>query len=272
MAVSSPEQLREDIVRLVHGGANVREFSLGAARILARAVPFDGVCVLTMDPATLVPTGEFVENGLPPSAFARMAELEHRGEDFNAFSALALGGRHAASLSAATEGELDRSRRHREVRSPNGFGDELRAVLTEDSRVWGALTLLRGYDHGHFAPAHSAAIASVSSALAKGLRRAMLLDAGPLVESADGRGSPCSHRTTRSWWPTPPPSGGSPSSTRRTHRSPRWSPRWRAGRAASPRDAPGPRAARVRGSARRPATGCWSAPPRSATTMPRTSR
>src|SRR5215207_3786872 len=31
-------------------------FSIGAARILARAVPFEGVCVLPMDPATLVPT------------------------------------------------------------------------------------------------------------------------------------------------------------------------------------------------------------------------
>jgi hypothetical protein len=68
MAVASPERLRSDLVRLLHRGAGVRDFSLGAARILARAVPFDGVCVLTMDPATLLPTGEVVENGLPPSA------------------------------------------------------------------------------------------------------------------------------------------------------------------------------------------------------------
>ena len=75
----------------MHRGADVRDFALGAARILARAVPFEGVCVLTMDPATLVPTGEVVENGLPPAAFARMAEVELRGEDYNAFRSLALG-------------------------------------------------------------------------------------------------------------------------------------------------------------------------------------
>ena len=46
----------------------MRDFALGAARILARAVAFEGVCVLTMDPATLVPTGQVVENGLPPAA------------------------------------------------------------------------------------------------------------------------------------------------------------------------------------------------------------
>jgi hypothetical protein len=44
--------VREDLVRLVHRGADVRGFALGAARILVRAVPFEGVCVLTMDPAT----------------------------------------------------------------------------------------------------------------------------------------------------------------------------------------------------------------------------
>jgi hypothetical protein len=115
---TSPERLRDDLVRLVHRGADVRGFALGAARILARAVPFEGVCVLTMDPATLVPTGEVVEHGLPPLAFARMAEIELRGEDFNAFRSLALSERHAATLSQATGGELDRSERHRQIRRP----------------------------------------------------------------------------------------------------------------------------------------------------------
>jgi hypothetical protein len=31
MAVSSPEQLRDELVRLLHRGADVRDFSLGAA-------------------------------------------------------------------------------------------------------------------------------------------------------------------------------------------------------------------------------------------------
>ena len=66
MAVVSPERLRGDLARLVHRGADVSEFSTGAARVLARAVPFDGVCVLTLDPATLLPTGEVVQNGLRP--------------------------------------------------------------------------------------------------------------------------------------------------------------------------------------------------------------
>jgi hypothetical protein len=54
MSVASPERLRSGLVRLVHRGG-VRDFSLAAARSLARAVQFDGVCVLTMDPATVLP-------------------------------------------------------------------------------------------------------------------------------------------------------------------------------------------------------------------------
>src|SRR3954470_23605732 len=94
--------LRGELVRVAHRARGVHEFSLGAAGRIARAVPFDGVWVLTMDPATLLPTGEVVEHGLPPAAMARMTEIELRGEDVNRFSALARSRRRAATLSQAT--------------------------------------------------------------------------------------------------------------------------------------------------------------------------
>jgi DNA-binding CsgD family transcriptional regulator len=178
MAVGSPpERLRGDLIRLLHRGAGVRDFSLGAARILARAVPFDGVCVLTTDPATLLPTAEVVENGLPPAATRRLTEIEMRGEDFNTFDALAASDQGAAILSEATNGDLERSLRHRELKRPNGFGDELRAVLASDGAAWGRLTLLRASGRRHFTPDDAALVASVSRYLAEGLRRAMLLTA-----------------------------------------------------------------------------------------------
>jgi DNA-binding CsgD family transcriptional regulator len=175
MGVVTCERLRDDIAELLHQGSDVRDFSLGAARIIRRAVPFEGVCFLTMDPATLVPTGEVVDHGLPEPVYARMAELELRGEDFNAFRTLALSGGGAATLSAATGGDLDRSRRHRELRAPNGFGDELRVPLVDDGAMWGALTLLRGADGAPFSPAETAVVGSLSRHLAEGLRRAVLL-------------------------------------------------------------------------------------------------
>jgi DNA-binding CsgD family transcriptional regulator len=177
MTVASPERLRGDLKSLLHRGGGVRDFSLDAARILARAVPFDGVCLVTMDPATLLPTGEVVENGLPDATRARMAEIEIGGEDFNRFSALRSSGELARSLSEATSGDLDQSRRHRELRRPNGFGDELRVALVDDSTMWGGLTLLRASDRGSFTPADTALIGSLSRYLAEGLRRSILLAA-----------------------------------------------------------------------------------------------
>jgi DNA-binding CsgD family transcriptional regulator len=188
MADPSREQLRDELKRLLHRGDGVHEFSLGAARILARAVPFDGVCVLTIDPATLLPTGEVVENGLPPAATLRMAEIEIRGQDVNAFRVLARAPRHAATLSQATNGDLDRSLRHREVRRPHGLGDELRAALVDDATTWGALTLMRGADQPDFAPGDADIVASLTEHLAEGLRRGLLTSALQ-ARPADGEDS-----------------------------------------------------------------------------------
>ncbi len=177
MAVLSPLRLRDDIVRLSHRGLKMGEFSLAAARVLRRAVPYDGVCVVTMDPATLLPTGEVVENGLPPAATERLTEIELCEPDFNKFTGLAHAQRPAASLSQVTDRVLDRSIRHRELKRPNGFEDELRAALVGDSGTWGAISLLRETGRAHFEPAEVGLLASLVPHLAEGLRRAILVTA-----------------------------------------------------------------------------------------------
>jgi DNA-binding CsgD family transcriptional regulator len=171
------ERIRGDVHRLVHRGVGVPQLARETARIVHRSVPFDGTCLLTMDPATLLPTGEFVENGLPTSATVRLTEIELREPDVNKFTALARGPRPAASLGETTEGELDRSTRHRELRRPGGFDDELRLVLTGASGTWGALTLLREARRPRFTPAETRLMASLAGPLADGVRRAVLLGA-----------------------------------------------------------------------------------------------
>lgn len=155
----------------------MREFSLVAARTLRRLVPFDGVCVLTFDPATMLPTGEVVVDGLPPEAMPRMAEIEVGAADFNKFPALSRAEIPAATLSGATDGTLDRSLRHREVRRPHGFGDELRAALVSDSTAWGGITLLREGGSPDFTDGESRAMAALAPHLAEGLRRAVSREA-----------------------------------------------------------------------------------------------
>ncbi|MDT7619582.1 MAG: hypothetical protein QOF99_483 [Pseudonocardiales bacterium] len=192
-AISDRENTRGDIVRLVHRGLGVHEFTEAVTRILRRSVPFDGACLLTIDPATYLPTGEFVENGLSAAATVRLTEIELREPDFNKFTALAREHRPAASLSEATEGDLDQSRRQRELRRPGGFEDELRAVLSGATGTWAALTLLREARRPHFTPAEVSFVATLVDPLADGIRRAMLLggsageelDLGVLVLAAD---------------------------------------------------------------------------------------
>jgi DNA-binding CsgD family transcriptional regulator len=174
MAMVTPDRVRDDVGRLVERRRGIRDFCMEAARILGRAVPHDGVCVLTMDPETRVPTGEIVEGGLPPEATRRMAAIEMRGDDVNAFEALAAAHMPTASLFETTNGELDRSVRHREVRSHHGFGDELRALLVTETGVWGALTLLRSADHDPFTRTDTALVASVSERLARGLCQSLV--------------------------------------------------------------------------------------------------
>jgi DNA-binding CsgD family transcriptional regulator len=195
VAASARKRVRGDVVRLVHRNLGVQDFSRGVTRILGRAVPFDGICLLTMDPATLLPTGEIVEDGLPAAAMIRLTEIELREPDFNKFTALTRAHQPTASLSGATAGDLDRSLRQREVRRPSGFADELRAVLSGTAGTWGALTLLREARSPHFTPAEVRFVASLAAVLADGLRRAALLgdavdgsddDTGLLVLAADG--------------------------------------------------------------------------------------
>ena len=86
------------MIRLVHRIADVPQLAQEATRVLRRAVPFDGTCLLTMDPATLLPTGDVVENALPPSAAVRLTEIELREPDVNKFTYLARGPLPAAGL------------------------------------------------------------------------------------------------------------------------------------------------------------------------------
>jgi DNA-binding CsgD family transcriptional regulator len=168
---------RDDIVRLVHRGLPVPEFARAVGAALLRAVPAEGSCLMTLDPATMLPTAEFVEHGLPAADMIRLVEIEVREPDFTKWTQLARADRPAASLSDATAGDLDRSPRQREVRRPGGFADELRAVLAGSTGVWGALTVFREAGRPFFSPAEVRFVSSTAGLIADGLRRGLLLDA-----------------------------------------------------------------------------------------------
>ncbi|MFD0473854.1 LuxR C-terminal-related transcriptional regulator [Nonomuraea thailandensis] len=171
------ERVRDDIGRLVHRGMSVECYWRAVSDALAGCVPSEGSCLMTMDPATMLPTAEFVENGLSADAFSRLVEIELREPDYTKWVDLAREGTAAASLSEATAGDLDLSRRQREVRRPEGYADELRVVLSSSTGTWGALTVFRETDRPYFSVPEVRLLSSLTGLLSDGLRRALLLEA-----------------------------------------------------------------------------------------------
>ena len=76
-------------------------------------------------------------------ACSRVWELEFLVEDFNRYHDLARSDEPAAGLCLVTGERPQSSHRYRDLLRPNGFGDELRAVLRVDGRVWALCSLFR---------------------------------------------------------------------------------------------------------------------------------
>jgi DNA-binding CsgD family transcriptional regulator len=205
-ATAAQTRVRDDIMRLVHRGLPVPEFSRAVGDALGRAVPAEGSCLMTVDPATMLPTAEFVENGLPAAELLRLVEIEVREPDFNKWVQLVHADRPAASLSDVTAGDLDRSLRQREIRRPGGFSDELRVVLAGSTGTWGQLTVFREAKRPYFSSAEVQFVSSMAGLIADGLRRGLLLgnaqagddDVGLLVLDADD-GVRLSNRAADRW-------------------------------------------------------------------------
>ncbi|HEX2503471.1 MAG TPA: hypothetical protein VHK00_05980, partial [Miltoncostaeaceae bacterium] len=79
------QRTRHELIRLCHRGLDVAHFFEAAARLLRRAVPFDGVCWLTLDPATLLVTGHIPQDSFEPDEVPRLARNEYLEDDVNKF-------------------------------------------------------------------------------------------------------------------------------------------------------------------------------------------
>ncbi|MFK0256325.1 helix-turn-helix transcriptional regulator [Streptomyces sp. NPDC090445] len=142
--------------------------------IVSAVFPVDGVCGLTLDPATLLHTGGFHEKGVPHSHLPRLLEIEHGEKDVNHFPELVRYGRTTAGLWQATRDRPHHSARYRDVYEPVGMGDEIRVLLRDHRAVWGALILHRGGDRPPFTAEEATAVSLLAPSITRGLRRAYL--------------------------------------------------------------------------------------------------
>jgi DNA-binding CsgD family transcriptional regulator len=127
------------------GGARLDWPAFGeqVAGPLRRSVGFDGYCLAQTDPDTLLAVRAVTENSPNKASQQRFWRIEHQLPDVNKLEWLARSGRPVGALSAATGGDLARSRRWDEIMRPAGVIDELRAALTIGGYCWGSLTLYR---------------------------------------------------------------------------------------------------------------------------------
>jgi DNA-binding CsgD family transcriptional regulator len=128
-----------------------------------------------------------VGEGLPAEAAPRFFEIEYSLEDFNKFAELARRASPVGSLREATEGDLSRSARWREVFHPLGLNDDLRAALVADGACWGYLALHRG-GTSSFSAEDLQFVSRVVGHLAEGLRVSLIVEASDTQESIDGPG------------------------------------------------------------------------------------
>jgi DNA-binding CsgD family transcriptional regulator len=168
------------------------ELERDVARQVTRAVPFDLWCGLTLDPATLLPTGGYHAEGLPAQHMPRLLEIEHGPvRDMMDLRDLAAAAVPAQTLSAATGDDPARSVRYRDVLQPSGVRHELRTVVRGPAGAWGALILFRGDDVPDFTAAEMNLLCALGPTVAEGLRRAAVLDAArqpPKPSEPDGPG------------------------------------------------------------------------------------
>ncbi|MFI5615086.1 response regulator transcription factor [Amycolatopsis sp. NPDC051903] len=165
--------LRRDVRALARRGLASAAFRHESAARLAAEVAADAYCFAEIDPDSAMTTG-IVSSGVDRAGAPLLYRNEYGQADFLKLPAMVRTRTPAASLLAATGGDLQRSERYRELIHPAGFGDELRAVVRDGDRVWGFLHLFRRDRRAAFGPDDVAATAEVAGELVSGVRDGVL--------------------------------------------------------------------------------------------------
>jgi DNA-binding CsgD family transcriptional regulator len=170
MATPVPDALRGEFVRLAHAGLGIHEYASAGIRVLRRAVAFDAVAAVWIDPTAALPVDTWIDDSMLDEAGLHLAEIELDATDIDRFRQLAASGRRAARLSEATDREPDGGGGYREPPRPSGVGDKLRVVRVGDSGVWAGLVLYRRRGTPHFSARDVDLLASLSGACTEGQR------------------------------------------------------------------------------------------------------
>ena len=162
---------RGKLNRLAHVGLDSFAFRERAISDLHAALRFDAAAWWTIDPATALFTSCVFKPSPPDHAICAGVHQNELGDtDYNKFRVLARSTDKAGVLSAATGGQPERSDRYRHILAPLHYQHELRLALSDDSALWGGITLLREPGAPDFTPAEAYRVGSLGRILTEGLR------------------------------------------------------------------------------------------------------
>lgn len=188
MTTTRADTVRSRLTALASAGLDVGAFALAAADLLTRAVPFESACIGTADPETSLLTGSYKRN-LPDSRDAEFAQFEYGVPDVNSFAEVSRRAVPVGVLVRDTGGRPETSTRWREFLMPNfHFGQELRAAIRSEGRVWGLMSLYRAAGTSGFSPAEADFVAGVLASFEAGLRAGLVVSAAAEASRDDPAG------------------------------------------------------------------------------------
>jgi DNA-binding CsgD family transcriptional regulator len=166
-------QLERRAAEVARGERPLEATCLAFDELLRRAVPYQVAAWSTQDPATGLFTSCTV-SGLPKDLEREAAFFRYEFADGEpaTFREMIADGTTVTVLSEATDGELDRARRFRELLAGYGCTDELRVLLWADGRPWGSAVLYR--QDGRFTDDHARQAAVLAPHAARGLQLVLL--------------------------------------------------------------------------------------------------
>lgn len=167
----------EEIAELCASGSDTEKLFETVSRRLRTIVPYTASTWFATDPATLLATRPVYIENIESGHCTTFWQREFLVQDTNLFADLAREETPAATLYERTDGRPARSARYREFAAPQGYGDELRAVLRIGRSTWGVFALHRDRGAEPFSPAERDLVASLTKPLAGALRSRVLRSA-----------------------------------------------------------------------------------------------
>src|SRR6185437_14998727 len=161
----TPHQVTALIARC-YAGLDASGLRQEVLRRLRQMMSVDAAFFATVDPETLLFTSAVADEPLR-AATPLFLGNEFGRNDVNKFARLAEAADPVSSLDRATQGSRPQSASYREIMSPLGLGDELRAALLAGKTCWGVLCLHREDAARGFAPGDLDLVRRISRHLAK---------------------------------------------------------------------------------------------------------